>query len=137
MLYGLVHRLLKYGQSFMHNSSGGNSMDVETVPLRSDIELWDRTTIWSNFPELSYTEMMESDSGLRHWLDIFYKVSITKNVHLPSYTFDALFPPGSPIEVLAMAEVNYIYIRLCKTKFFFYGQIYIYLFCPLTKFPFK
>ncbi|XP_050704041.1 gamma-butyrobetaine dioxygenase-like isoform X2 [Eriocheir sinensis] len=72
----LQQGLLKYGQSFTHNSFGSDSMDVETVPLRSDIELWDRTTIWSNFPELSYTEMMESDSGLRRWLDMFYKYGI-------------------------------------------------------------
>lgn len=51
-------------------------MDVDTMPLRSEIELWDRNTIWSNFPEVSYAEMMESDSGLRQWLDIFYKVRI-------------------------------------------------------------
>lgn len=70
------HWLLKYGQSFIHNSFGSDSMDVETMPLRSEIERWDRTTIWSNFPELSYTEMMESDSGLRQWLDIFYKYGV-------------------------------------------------------------
>ncbi|XP_045103370.1 gamma-butyrobetaine dioxygenase-like isoform X3 [Portunus trituberculatus] len=68
--------LLKYGQSFMHNNFESDNIDVDIMSLRPEIEPWDRTTIWANFPELSYTEMMESDNGLREWLEIFYKYGV-------------------------------------------------------------
>ncbi|KAG0713455.1 Gamma-butyrobetaine dioxygenase [Chionoecetes opilio] len=68
--------LLKYGQSFMHNNFESDNKDVDVMSLRPDIELWDRTTIWSDFPELSYVEMMESDHALRQWLEIFYKYGV-------------------------------------------------------------
>lgn len=58
----------------MHNNFESDSIDVDIMSLRPEIELWDRTTIWSNFPEMSYVEMMESDNGLKQWLEIFYKV---------------------------------------------------------------
>lgn len=58
----------------MHNNFESDNTDVDIMSLRPEIEIWDRTTIWANFPELSYAEMMESENGLREWLEIFYKV---------------------------------------------------------------
>ncbi|KAK4316303.1 hypothetical protein Pmani_012523 [Petrolisthes manimaculis] len=68
--------LHKYGQSFMHNSFESDMVDVDQVYQRPEMELWDRTTIWANFPEMSYKEMMESDNGLRQWLDLFYRFGV-------------------------------------------------------------
>lgn len=72
----LTYRLYKYGQSFMHNIFESDLVDVDQVSQRPEMELWDRTTIWASFPEMSYKEMMESDSGLKQWLDLFYRVNI-------------------------------------------------------------
>ncbi|KAG7170366.1 Gamma-butyrobetaine dioxygenase-like 3 [Homarus americanus] len=68
--------LFKYGQSFMHNNFASDNIDVELLTRRPEFELWDRTTIWSKFPEMSYNEMMESESGLKQWLDLFYKYGV-------------------------------------------------------------
>lgn len=68
--------LFKYGQSFMHNNFACDSMNIEMHPRRPEYELWDRTMIWANFPELSYNEFMESDRGLYTWLDMFYRYGV-------------------------------------------------------------
>lgn len=60
----------------MHNIFESDLVDVDQVSQRPEMELWDRTTIWANFPEMSYKEMMESDNGLMQWLDLFYRVNI-------------------------------------------------------------
>lgn len=77
-IIALTYRLYKYGQSFMHNIFESDLVDVDQVSQRPEMELWDRTTIWTNFPEMSYKEMMETDSGLMQWLDLFYRVNIVK-----------------------------------------------------------
>ncbi|XP_076058751.1 gamma-butyrobetaine dioxygenase-like isoform X2 [Oratosquilla oratoria] len=68
--------LYKYGQSFMHNTFETDSVDMEHPPLRPELELWDRTTVWANFPEMSYNEFKGSEAGLRTWLDMFYKYGV-------------------------------------------------------------
>ncbi|KAK8748261.1 hypothetical protein OTU49_016393 [Cherax quadricarinatus] len=68
--------LYKYGQSFMHNNFASDSLDMELLTQRPEFELWDRTTIWSSFPEMSYNEIMESDNGLAQWLEMFYKYGV-------------------------------------------------------------
>ncbi|XP_064114241.1 gamma-butyrobetaine dioxygenase-like isoform X1 [Macrobrachium nipponense] len=68
--------LFKYGQSFMHNNFESDTTDMELHTARPEYELWDRTTIWANFPELSYKEFIETESGLCTWLDMFYKYGV-------------------------------------------------------------
>ncbi|KAK7072111.1 hypothetical protein SK128_005471 [Halocaridina rubra] len=68
--------LYKYGQSFMHNNFASDSIDMEMHPKRPEYELWDRTVIWGNFPELSYNEFMETETGLYTWLNMFYKYGV-------------------------------------------------------------
>ena len=59
----------------MHNNFESDNIDMEMHVARPEYEIWDRTSIWANFPELSYNEFMETESGLSTWLDMFYKVS--------------------------------------------------------------
>lgn len=87
----LTYRLHKYGQSFMHNNFESDLVDVDQVSQRPEMELWDRTTIWAKFPEMSYKEMMESDNGLMQWLDLFYRVTYIIYFFLyPCYKFVSL-----------------------------------------------
>lgn len=75
-------RLYKYGQSFIHNNFGSDSMDMEHPPKRPSLRLWNRAEVWEKFPELSYNEFMESEEGLRLWLEMFYTViyiGVTQN----------------------------------------------------------
>lgn len=67
-------RLFKYGRSFMHNTFELDTVDKEGMPVRSELVLWDRTTIWNQLPELSYNEFAGSEGGLHTWLDMFHKV---------------------------------------------------------------
>ncbi|KAA0191833.1 hypothetical protein HAZT_HAZT010520 [Hyalella azteca] len=66
--------LFKYGQSFMHNAFEMDNAEKEGLPVRSEPELWDRTDIWKNLPELSYNEFKNSEEGLFTWLDMFHKI---------------------------------------------------------------
>lgn len=49
---------------------------MEHLPMRPELKLWNRAEVWANFPELSYNEFMESEEGLRTWLEMFYQVLI-------------------------------------------------------------
>ncbi|XP_042878598.1 gamma-butyrobetaine dioxygenase-like isoform X1 [Penaeus japonicus] len=68
--------LFKYGQSFMHNNFASDTVDMDLLPQRPEMELWDRTSIWASFPELSYNEFMETEGGLADWLDMFYRYGV-------------------------------------------------------------
>jgi hypothetical protein len=69
------HRLLKYGTCFIEDSFiSGSEQDI--VHKRPPLILWDRTTIWKNLPEISYSEVMESDNGLSLWLEMFHRYGI-------------------------------------------------------------
>ncbi|XP_046394006.1 gamma-butyrobetaine dioxygenase-like [Ischnura elegans] len=72
--------LYKYGQSFMHETFESESHD--THPNRPPIILWDRTSIWKQFPEISYNEVMDSDEGLKTWLEMVHKygIAVMRNV---------------------------------------------------------
>nr|CAD7258918.1 unnamed protein product [Timema shepardi] len=72
--FGVARMLYRYGQSFMHETFDSDS--TENHPDQPQIVLWDRTEIWKNFPEISYNEVMESDEGLKAWLEMFYKYGI-------------------------------------------------------------
>nr|CAD7460450.1 unnamed protein product [Timema tahoe] len=72
--FGVARMLYRYGQSFMHETFDSDS--TENHPDQPQIIMWDRTEIWKNFPEISYNEVMESDEGLKTWLEMFYKYGI-------------------------------------------------------------
>ncbi|CAG2053397.1 unnamed protein product [Timema podura] len=72
--FGVARMLYRYGQSFMHETFDSDS--TENHPDQPQIVMWDRTEIWKNFPEISYNEVMESDEGLKAWLEMFYKYGI-------------------------------------------------------------
>lgn len=100
--------LFKYGQSFMHNSFASDTVDMDLHPMRPEYELWDRTMIWSNFPEISYNEFMETDSGLYSWLDLFYK-------------FGVAVLRGVPTETNKIVEVVKRFAYVKETQ---YGQVF-------------
>lgn len=68
-------RLVRYGQCFVKENFTSATED-EFSPPKPRITLWDRTTIWKNFPELSYTEFMESEGGLLLWLEMFHRYGV-------------------------------------------------------------
>lgn len=72
---------MRYGKCFIEENfaSGG---EEETIHQRPPLILWDRTTIWKNLPEISYSEVVESDKGLALWLEMFhrYGVAILRDV---------------------------------------------------------
>ncbi|MCL4116511.1 UNVERIFIED_CONTAM: hypothetical protein GTU68_031706, partial [Idotea baltica] len=68
--------LYKYGQSFIHNNFASDSVDMENTPMRPELKLWNRAEVWETFPELSFNEFMESEEGLRTWLEMFYKFGV-------------------------------------------------------------
>lgn len=72
------HWLYKYGRSFAMDTFDSG---YEHIHL-PNIELWDRVAIWRNIPEISYREVMETNHGLRSWLEMIYKygVAIMRNV---------------------------------------------------------
>lgn len=76
VLTNLVNiRLLRNSRCFDEDnfSSAG---DDEHKTLRPPLTLWDRTTIWKNLPEISYSEVMESEQGLALWLEMFHRFGI-------------------------------------------------------------
>lgn len=89
----------------MQNNFASDSVDMDIMPLRPEFELWDRTTIWSNFPEMSFNEMMESDNGLRQWLEMFYKVSFT--YHNQEYLIKCFVCAFRTADKLGMGFINF------------------------------
>ncbi|RXG62471.1 Gamma-butyrobetaine dioxygenase, partial [Armadillidium vulgare] len=63
-------------ESFIHNNFGTDAIDMEHLPMRPELKLWNRAEVWANFPELSYNEFMESEEGLRTWLEMFYQFGV-------------------------------------------------------------
>ena len=55
----------------MHNTFEPGESDVYRAPP----ELWDRTRIWGQLPEVAYSEFMETTEGLTKWLGLFNKVN--------------------------------------------------------------
>lgn len=68
-------RLLRHGRCFVEDNFA-SAGDEERISQRPPLTLWDRTTIWKNLPEISYTEVMESDRGLMLWLEMFHRFGI-------------------------------------------------------------
>lgn len=73
--------LHKHGQCFAQDSF---EVAAEGPSVRPPIELWDRTAIWNRFPEISYREVMDSNEGLKTWLEMVHKfgVAIIRGVPL-------------------------------------------------------
>ena len=66
--------LLRYGQCFIQENFACGEDDNPN--RRPPMVLWDRTTIWNNFPEISFQEFMESKNGLTLWLEMFHRFGI-------------------------------------------------------------
>ncbi|GAB6022827.1 hypothetical protein CHUAL_006923 [Chamberlinius hualienensis] len=74
-IYG-ANWLHKYGQCFAQDSFDIGSSHGEGFHLRPPIQLWDRTKIWKFLPEISYREVMDSDEGLKTWLEMIHKYGL-------------------------------------------------------------
>lgn len=67
--------LHRYGLFFTEDGSKVGT-DVEYARRRPELQLWDRVQIWKKLPEISWQEFMDSDDGLRTWLELMHRFGV-------------------------------------------------------------